>query len=199
MLLECPDCEAVVDAEVVSTYEITNDDHESVRTSFARCPKCQGPFLAREWTDIWDDTWSAPVRLYPLPESLLGESLPKPIRAAFAEAQKSFKAKCYTASAIMCRKTLEGICAVHDINKGNLAVRLKAMKDQALIESRLYEWAEALRIFGNEAAHDVDVTIAPRDAADIIDFTNALIEYVFTFRDKFEEFKNRRKVTQTST
>lgn len=47
-------------------------------------------------------------------------------------------------------------------------------------------------ISGNEAAHDVNVTISAEDARDILEFTNALLEYVFTFRDKFEEFKKRR-------
>jgi hypothetical protein len=69
---------------------------------------------------------------------------------------------------------------------------LKELKDQGVIENRLYEWADALRISGNEAAHDVNVTISPDDAKDIIEFTNALLEYVFTFRDKFEAFKKRR-------
>ena len=67
------------------------------------------------------------------------------------------------------------------------------MKTKGIIENRLFEWAEALRISGNEAAHDVQVTISPQDAKDIVDFTDALLEYVFTFRDKFNEFLERRK------
>ena len=31
------------------------------------------------------------------------------------------------------------------------------------------------------------------DARDILEFTNALLEYVFTFRDRFEAFKIRRE------
>jgi hypothetical protein len=45
---------------------------------------------------------------------------------------------------------------------------------------------------GNEAAHGVDVVISPEDARDTLECTEALIEYVFTYRDKFEEFKKRR-------
>jgi hypothetical protein len=32
-----------------------------------------------------------------------------------------------------------------------------------------------------------------QDAKDIIEFTNALLEYVFTFNDKFNEFNKRRQ------
>ena len=92
----------------------------------------------------------------------------------------------------MCRKTLEGICVEHGTKGGNLVSALKELKDKGIIEIRLFEWADALRISGNEAAHDVNVTISAEDARDILEFTNALLEYVFTFRDKFEEFKNRR-------
>ncbi len=50
--------------------------------------------------------------------------------------------------------------------------------------NRLFEWADALRIAGNEAAHDVKVTTSKEDARDILELTNALLEYVFTFRDR---------------
>jgi hypothetical protein len=93
----------------------------------------------------------------------------------------------------MCRKTLEGICDVHEISSGNLKSRLEKMKDKGIIEARLFEWAEELRISGNEATHDVNTTISKFDAIDIIEFTNALLEYVFTFNDKFNKFKKRRE------
>ena len=92
----------------------------------------------------------------------------------------------------MCRKTLEGICVEHGIKGNNLVKSLKELKDKGIIENRLYEWADTLRISGNEAAHDVKVTISPEDARDVLEFTNALLEYMFTFRDKFEQFKQRR-------
>ena len=67
------------------------------------------------------------------------------------------------------------------------------MKDQGIIESRLFEWADTLRISGNEAAHDLDVTVASDDARDIMEFTKALLEYVFSFKDKYEQYKKRQE------
>lgn len=123
-----------------------------------------------------------------------GESfLSGPIRKACQEARSCFSAKAFTATALMCRKTLEGICNAHEIEAANLAAGLKKMKEQGVIETRLYEWAEALRISGNEAAHDVNVVLSPQDAKDLVDFTDALLEYVFTFRDRFNEFLTRRQ------
>ncbi len=92
----------------------------------------------------------------------------------------------------MCRKTLEGICAAHGIEERNLSASLKKMKEQALIDDRLFEWSDALRVVGNEAAHGVKVAISQADAKDAIEFTNAILDYLFSYRDRFEKFKKRR-------
>ena len=62
----------------------------------------------------------------------------------------------FTACAIMCRRTLEGICDSHGIVAGNLDGKLKKLRDDEVIERRLFEWADSLRLVGNEAAHDVE-------------------------------------------
>lgn len=184
MILECKTCEALVNAEPVATYEL--GDEFSTTYSLLRCPKCKGPFLTDE------DAIFGLSCLYPRPDTRVNPNLPAPLKAAYEEAASCFKSKAYTATAIMCRKTLEGICVEHGATGRTLVASLKELKEKGVIENRLYEWADALRISGNEAAHDVNVTISAEDAKDIIEFTNALLEYVFTFRDKFEEFKTRR-------
>jgi hypothetical protein len=92
----------------------------------------------------------------------------------------------------MCRKVVEGISYEHGVKSGTLAAKMAELKETGVIESRLFEWAEALRILGNEAAHGVEATIAAEDSRDILEFTEAILEYVFTYRDKFEKFKARR-------
>jgi hypothetical protein len=180
-----------VDAQVLESYELTDDLAPTFRVSFAKCPRCKSPFLAMQEEDI-PTGWQAPERIYPESKTRLGSALPKPIQASLEEAGDCHRVKAYTASAIMCRKTLEGICAVHGVSERTLAASLKKLRDDGIIEERLFEWAEELRLSGNEAAHDVNVTISAADATDILDFTSALLEYVFTFRERFEEFKKRR-------
>ncbi len=96
----------------------------------------------------------------------------------------------------MCRKTVEGICKEHGIKDRNLSAGLKSMRDKELIEKRLFEWADVLRVAGNEAAHGVDFTVKADDARDLLDFTSALLEYLFSFREKFEQFKKRRSESE---
>jgi hypothetical protein len=126
-------------------------------------------------------------------------AIPNSLRLAYEEARSCFRAKAYTATAIMCRKTLEGIADENKITARNLGIALKEMKDKGIIENRLYEWADALRISGNEAAHGVNSQVSRQDANDILEFTHALLEYVFTFQEKFEQFKKRQRSSKTAT
>jgi len=197
MLIECKYCEAVVDARVISSYDSTEEDLDiPIKFSFLCCPKCSSPFLiVRE--QFVDESWGEPSVLFPPKDKQINPNLPVSIKNSYGEALSAFKAKAYTASTLMCRKTLEGICRAHDIQAKNLASALKEMKNKGIIENRLFEWAEALRITGNKAAHDVETVISIQDAKDIIQFTDALLEYVFTFKDKFNEFTKRRKKSES--
>ena len=192
MILECKNCQALVNAEFVANYKYTYElpgftGLLSARYELLKCPNCRNPFLIDA-----DEESEGYLVLYPPPDNRVNPNLPTPLKLAYAEAISCFKSKSYTATAIMCRKTLEGICVEHGVKGNNLVKSLKALKDKGVIENRLYEWADALRISGNEAAHDVNVTISPEDARDVLEFTNALLEYIFTFRDRFEQFKQRR-------
>jgi hypothetical protein len=192
MILECNRCEAIVDAQALHSYVDTDPDPDAPpgKWSFLKCPKCTMPFVTVQ-VDVGEG-FETPTRVYPAKEKELGDSVPRNIREAFKEASMCIKAKAYTASAIMCRKALEGLCAAHKVKERNLSLSLKKLREKGLIEERLFEWAEALRTFGNEAAHDVNIVMNAQDAKDIIEFTEALLEYVFTYRDKFERFKSRR-------
>ena len=41
------------------------------------------------------------------------------------------------------------------------------------------EWWDSLRIAGNEAAHGVGLAINQADAKDLLEFTNAILDYLF--------------------
>jgi hypothetical protein len=45
---------------------------------------------------------------------------------------------------------------------------------------------------GPVAAHDVSSTVSKEDARDLLDFTRALVEYIFTFTESFRKFQERR-------
>lgn len=196
MIVECRQCEAFVEAEEIAGYGyLRSDTRPSGRYVLLKCLKCESPILISQ-NNIGNmadgDIWDRAVRLYPLEDIRVNPNAPKAIRLAYEEAIACFRTRAYTAAAIMCRKTLEGICKAHGVQGLPLVKGLEKMKNEKLIDDRLYQWADALRLAGNEAAHDVKVTVSGDDAKDMLEFTNAILDYLFSFRDKFEHFKQRR-------
>lgn len=190
MVLACDQCGVLVDATVLKVYGTRDEESgDDFRYSFAKCPKCSRPFIALQ-SDYGDEPGD-PVRVFP-PEVGDGHRFPSPLTRSLREADACFRAKAYSATALMCRKTLEGLCAEHGIERGNLAQKLTALRDNEVIDKRLYEWADALRLSGNEAAHDLDVQLKAEDARDLLEFTKAILEYIYTFRDKFAAFQERK-------
>lgn len=196
MILECTFCRAYVEATERGGFQYLRDgENPSGRYVLASCNKCHAPILVQQVNvgNMADgDIWDTPTRLFPTEGERTNPNAPKDIQVAFEEARACYRARAYTAAAIMCRKTLEGICAAHGVNERVLATSLKKMKDQGLIDERLFEWSDALRVAGNEAAHGVGVKILEPDARDTLEFTNAILDYLFSYRDRFEQFKKRR-------
>jgi hypothetical protein len=197
MIVECPECQAFVETDIAGGYEyLRSDESPSGRYLLLKCRRCGKPILANQHNIgnmIDGDIWDTPSRLYPAAEIHINPNAPREIRTAYEEAVSCYRARAYTAAAIMCRKTLEGIAAVNGIKERSLVGALRVMRDQGLIDERLYAWSDALRLAGNEAAHDVGVTVSQEDARDMLDFSNAILDYLFSFRQKFEEFQQRRQ------
>ncbi len=206
MILECSRCNATVDAKEMANYQGTEYENEvpafPLLYTLLSCPSCEGPFLvvqSGDWAYAGADLrWAGKEVLYPQPYRRVDPSFPDNIRRPYEEAIGCWKVGAYTACALMCRKTMEALCAEHEVKARNLAAALEDLRDADVIDDRLFAWADELRLAGNEAAHDVSLTVSRQDAKDIIDFAHALLEYTFTFRDKFKEFMDRRKRAMAS-
>lgn len=193
MLTECNVCRATVDAEVYGSYDVFAEEVGApFRFTLARCPRCDRPFLLQQEM-YGPDVWSDPRRLHPQHEYEPGREVPTAIRETFSEGITCHKAGAFTATAIMCGKTLEGVCESQGVDEDRLVDGLEALHERGVIEERLYEWADELRLARNEAVHDVEVSFSQQDATNVLEFTHAILEYVFTFRTKFEQFRERRR------
>lgn len=93
----------------------------------------------------------------------------------------------------MCGRTIEGVCKHHDSKTRNLAGGLKKLKDDGIIDARLYNWGEALRSHRNLGAHATTEKVSKEDARDLLDFSIAICEYVFVLNEKFNRFQARQK------
>ena len=132
--------------------------------------------------------------LYPSPKTFDNTySDSQSIQEAYEEAVRAFKAGLYTQSVITCRKAIELLCKIHQVEEENLERSLTRMYEHRVIDEMLYEWANALRFFGNEAVH-TESKFSKRDTEDIVNFTYSLIEYCIDFRLKFMALLARRKI-----
>jgi hypothetical protein len=203
----CPTCNAIVETKIVSNYSIERgfnppidvmDAADLAYTQFvyhlSYCPRCESPFLTESEYYVIPAEVNAFQRtklLYPADNKFLLDKLPSTVQKAYQNAKQSYQVGLYEPAAIMCRKCLEAICVEKGIIKGNLKSRIQKLSDDSIIDEKLFEWADNLRIIGNDAAHDVKIDITKQDAADSIEFIEALLSYVFVLSKKFDDFKKR--------
>jgi hypothetical protein len=209
--LFCPICNILVEAKViargfgeyrtnaVNPLDEVDAEYHGDHYSVALCRRCNGPFLVREalygvpgeFETVTDEAVLYPVSAA---EPRL-EGLPDSIGRSVAQARRSYSTSSYDACALMCRRALEGLCKTLSANGNNLARRLADLKATGRIDARLVEWAHGIRLVGNEAAHDVETAVTADDARDMLEFTDALLMYVFTLDAKFRSFEARRKAS----
>jgi hypothetical protein len=72
-----------------------------------------------------------------------------------------------------------------------LARGLRELRDRELIDGVLAEWADALRILGNQSAHFTGKEISREDAEDSLAFAEALLDHLYVLRKRFAEFQKR--------
>ena len=194
-IVDCPHCESKVEAERKGHVDIDLDvTGVPSRVELAMCKICENPILGfseivQIGPDEWD--WCDLDRLWPVPETDIDREIPEIARISLVEAQTCFRAKAYTACAVMCGRALEGVCKHHKATTKSLAPGLKYLRDEGIIDGRLFEWGEALRAARNLGAHASTEKVSRDDARDLLDFSRAICEYVFVLHAKFERFKER--------
>lgn len=92
----------------------------------------------------------------------------------------------------MCGRALEGICNHFKTKDRYLSKGLRELLDRNIIDQRIFEWSEQLRRRRNLAAHATSEKISREDATDLLDFLNAICEYVFVLTPRFQAFMERQ-------
>jgi Domain of unknown function (DUF4145) len=199
LLAECPFCDRAVLAHVQGTYVEQPDDDtgggQPILYSLVRCEGCGSGLLLGQADE--STGWSSPQRLYPVTNDLpLSGFVPEQLRREHDEARACFKAHAYTATAVMVRRTLEGVCQDQGITKKQaLVASLRELHTAGRIEGRLLEWAEALRILGNQGAHYTGTPLSRQDAADALALAEALLDYMYVLTAQYERFMRRRSAS----
>jgi hypothetical protein len=191
IVIDCPRCAVRVKAKHLAFV------HGPDNGAFflCQCPSCHDPLFgyALEYQDEWNNWgWDTAERIWPSPSSVeVGPAIPAAARRDIKDAQKCISHGIFSAAAVLCGRALERLikekAGNHMIAKG-----LAELKSNGTIDQRLFDWAEALRKERNIGAHASDEDTTKENAQDILDFTLAIFDYVYTLSDKYEKYIARK-------
>jgi hypothetical protein len=206
--LFCPKCNILVSARVIASgrggfsstalnpVDVSDAVYHGDSYFVALCGRCNSPFLLQEsryGVPGEFETVTESRLLYPTESHLPLDGVPESVRRAYEQASRAFGASLYEPCALMCRRCLEGVCKVQGASGSNLNTKLESLEKSGAIDARMIRWAHGIRLLGNDAAHDLDTVISQEDARDVLDFTEALLIYIFALNHRFGAFSARRK------
>lgn len=196
VVVDCHNCATRVSAKVRGAVHHSESESAIV---LAVCPSCNEPILGltsiyQDLSDSWG--YEHAERLWPAPSSVeLSLSVPETARRDIKDAQKCLSHGIYSAAVVLCGRALERL-AKEKAPSRNLASSLTELKAKSVIDERLYLWAEALRKERNLGAHAAEEDVTKENAQDVLAFTVAIFEYVYTLSEKYEEFMERKKLAR---
>ncbi|GAA3149578.1 hypothetical protein GCM10017687_78820 [Streptomyces echinatus] len=194
----CGHCQSQAKGSVVGALA-DNDPPVSQGLYLVQCGKCrrgvlvEGDFVVLPFGRDENDYAYQLSTLWPKAHFTLSHLIPGALQRAYEEARTCYSAGAYTAAAAMVRRTLEGVCADQGVTAKVLMRALQELRDAGKIEGRLFDWAQALRVLGNQGAHFTGQDVDREDAADALALCEALLDYIYVLTIRYDEFVQRRK------
>lgn len=135
------------------------------------------------------------------------EHLPENIENVFREGATCLSVECWNAAGTMFRMCVdlasrpmlpaEETPSLNNKTRRDLGLRLPWLFDNGRLPGDLRELSACIREDGNDAAHQG--TLSRQDAEDLLDFTIALLERLFTEPKRLELAKERREKRRNQT
>lgn len=194
MVVECPACGKPVNAKPLGHTYARGDGAARRRWTLYACEDFGHPLVYMD-SQAWKESFNPDemVRVYPPQDRALSEQIPRGLREAHDEARKCFRSTAYAATVVMSLRVVEGACKIQGVSGKTLQDQLGQMRERKLIDSLLWDWADTLRGVRNSAAHfDEQATFSRDDAADSLAYSEALLDYLYVLKERFEALKLRR-------
>ena len=197
IIIDCPKCNVRVSTKskgCVMEPEVGDYGYHLVQ-----CPSCKNPIFgqtALQQGEFGHDYWGIAERLWPQPrERVLSIFVPVLAAKDLQDAQRCFHHGIYSAAAVLCGRALERLVREKTEEK-TISKGLNVLRDTGVIDARLFEWADALRQERNFGAHASDHEISKENAEDVIDFTHAIFDYVYTLSERYDAFMQRKRANK---
>ncbi|TXH26040.1 MAG: DUF4145 domain-containing protein [Cyclobacteriaceae bacterium] len=175
---------SVMETETVE-LEPGNVFQQDFEILFCKCRNCEHHSLFSMLDGDPDVSWS----LYPK-EIYIDESVPKGIKDAYLEALK-IKKTSKVAFVVMIRRALELLCKHESAVGRSLYEKINDLGAKDVIPKKLSQMADAIRLLGNDGAHE-NSGLLEEDDIEILDkFYSTIIEYVYIAPKKLDALKKK--------
>ena len=130
-----------------------------------------------------------------MPVNAAPAHVPAPVANAFVDGLDVLALKKWTPAAASFRMALDRASQVlwgtsKEDMPFKLDKRLKALQGRIGLPASMLDWAENIRVVGNEI-HELD-DVSAKDAVEVAHFTEMFLTYSFTLPRQVEEFRKRR-------
>jgi hypothetical protein len=132
--------------------------------------------------------------LYPATKHF-SDLIPKAVSESYKEAQK-VKRISKPAFSVFIRKTLEAILKDKKAGGHYLKEKIRDLANRNIIPGVLADMANAIKYFGDEAAHPNEMELLNSEVDILDDFAIALIEYVYIAPDKLNTLRRSIQAKQ---
>jgi hypothetical protein len=138
------------------------------------------------------------VETYPKPTpTRIPQHVPQPLTRYYQQAADALKRRDWDASGAMSRKVIDVSTKMQlgteEKKYRDNRQRIDALAAAGDITDDLKDWAHQIRIGGNEAVHDED-PFQEVEAADLVNFTELYLTYVYTLPGQLKARRERREM-----
>ena len=189
--VRCPSCKQNGTFELVGQDLGLRDDSGSVQVGHRICPnrECRAHlFVVLRANTL---TISYPERI-----DFDSKNVPGSIIESLEEAITCHANQCFTAAAIMVRKTLDLLCSALNATGGNLKERIKSLGSKVVLPPDLLGGLDDLRLLGNDAAHieSQAYTKVSQDEVEVaIEFTKEVLKAIYQYAALLGRLRSLKK------
>ena len=123
------------------------------------------------------------------------EHWPDDIGRYWLQARRNIEDENWESAAVMARGALQAALKNKNASGNNLKQEIDDLAAKGILTPIMKECANQIRLLGNKSAHpETTQVIDSQDARDIVDFLTYLLEYLYTFPHRMQQYRDRQLV-----
>ncbi len=154
-----------------------------------KCTNCQALLLKERHIIEYEEPYEEFKILYPQKTTTLSGSIPIPVMNIYAATLKLKAVP--NAFALLAAHTLEAACRYEQAQGKSLNEKLNYLAENKRIPKTLAEMAHQVRELRNIAVHDAENEVTVKDVPIILEFLEAILEYLYVAPAKIEAVQKR--------